>query len=375
MLLGGLGAQAQTIGYNFNHNAEILDLAYLKKTKASWIRATPRIIDYTDGTLHVAGDPANARLIAAGKAGYKLLLGFRWDFHSHKMRVPTAGSAEETKLFAAERELLQQLGPYVTMFALGNEPNLETLDEDMVPDAAGKIPLVEFTRRQLEQVVEPYFRQRKGQAMPPIYLGSLPALFEKKQQEIPANNALLHWAQDDKRIAGFDLHLHIKDFQQAEDALKYARAIMPGKPIIVTEYSLHRLYLAHRTDALGDTPAGVAFAKKYGRDPASKLYEWCSIANSQGVSPEEWAALFASRPWNLAHHLMQFDALYRKYNVTLSTYPLFQQSCPENMKPDSPMWFINPIFLQKSLKKQLNGEISANPLSFDDFRTIANRGK
>ena len=375
LLLGALSnpISAQILGANFNHNAEILDVDYLKKSGASWVRATPRILDYADGKLAIKNDPANDKIIEAGKQGYKVIFGFRWDFAMHKQRIPQPGSPEETRLFDVERQLLDEVGPYIDVFTLGNEPNLETLPDDMIPDAQGHIPLVVFMERQLVMVVEPYFKQRSGKPYPQIFLGSLPALFEKKQQQIPANVALIKMAQNDPRITGFDLHLHILDFNQAAESFAFARAIMPQKPIIVTEFSLHRLFLAHRTDPLNSTPAGVAFAKKYGRDPAMKVYEWCGIANRNRVSPDEWEAMFMSRSWYIPHYLKQFEASFKKNGVTMATYPLFQQSCPENMTPDSPMWFINPIFCQKSLEKQPDGTFSANPLSFDDFKEIAGK--
>ena len=366
-LLFTLPGFAQEFGSNFNHNSEIIDFKYLEKAKVKWVRATPRILDYANGKLSVENDPANQKIVEAGQRGYKVVYGFRWDFVLNEMPIPKPGSPEEAKLFALEKRILEQVGPHIDVFSLGNEPNLETLPDDMMPDARGNIPLVEFTRRQLEQVVAPYFKAHPEIPYPQIFLGSLPALFEKKQQQIPANVALLKMAQDDPRITGFDIHLHISNFQEAKEAFAFARRYMPTKPFIVTEFSMHRLYLEHRTDALGSTAAGRVFAKKYHRDPSMKLYEWCGIANRQGVSPDEWLAAFNSRSWYPQHYLTQFYDLFKKNGVTIATYPLLQQSCPENMTPDSPMWFINPIFLQKSLEAQPNGDISANPLNFEDF--------
>jgi hypothetical protein len=38
-------------------------------------------------------------------------------------------------------------------------------------------------------------------------------------------------------------------------------------------------------------------------------------------------------------------------------------------------WFINPVFIQKSLPAGADGAAPANPLWFDDFVTIVNRGR
>lgn len=367
--------QAQEIGSNFNHNAEILDFDYLKQAKVGWVRATPRILDYVEGKLKVAQDPANQKMLEAGQKGYKIIYGFRWDFKMRNQRIPSPGSLEEQKVFAVEKQILEQLGPYINIFTLGNEPNLETMEEDMHPDANGKIPLVVFMQRQLEEVVLPYFKAHPERSMPQIFLGSLPALFEKKQQELPSNIAMLKLCENDSRIAGFALHLHIAEFQQAEEALRFARKFVPKKPFIVTEFSLHRLFLAHRTDLLGDSEAGETFCTRYQRDPKMTFYQWCGIANTSGVSSAEWADCFASRSWFPQHYLQQYYALFQKYGVEIATFPLFQQSAPKNMNADSPMWFINPIFCQISLKKQADGSISKNPLSFDDFVELVEKGR
>ena len=367
--------QAQELGSNFNHNPEIIDFDYLKQAKVEWVRATPRILDYANGKLAIDNDPATLKIIASGERGYKVIYGFRWDFKDHKMRIPVPNSPEEKRLFDVEKRILEQLGAHITIFSLGNEPNLETLDEDMIPDANGTIPLVVFMKRQLEEVVLPYFKAHPERPVPPMYIGSLPALFEKKQQDIPANIALLKMTQDDPRIAGFDLHLHIADFKQAEEAFRFARKIVKKKPFIVTEFSLHRLFLAHRSDLLGDTEGGKFFCRTYQRDLKMPFFEWCGIANTEGVSVEEWAALFASRTWFPPHYLRQYYSLFKKYGVTIGTFPLFQQSAPKNMTANSPMWFINPIFCQISLKKQADGSISKNPICFDDFVELVEKGK
>jgi hypothetical protein len=60
--------------------------------------------------------------------------------------------------------------------------------------------------------------------------------------------------------------------------------------------------------------------------------------------------------------------------VVLATYGYLSQDAPKNMRPDSPTWFINPIFPFKSLKTQPDGTHTANPLWVDDFITIVKWG-
>lgn len=360
-------AQAQELGLNFNHNPEIIDFDYIEKAQVKWVRTTPRILDYATGKLDIHEDEGLKKVIEAGEKGYKVAFGFRWDFNNHNMAIPEPDSPEEKKLFDVERRILEKVSPYVRIFKLGNEPNLETKKSDMVANKDGIIPLVRFMKRQLELVVLPFYESRPELARPDIYIGSFPRLFMEETQKNPAVVNLIRLAEEDPRITGLAVHLHISSFQEVEESFEFVRKLMPEKPIIVPEFSLHRLYLSKKTELLGATPEGKAFAKKYKRKENMKLYEWCGIANTSGVSAEEWKEMFYSRDWFPENYLKSYFESYKKYGVVLATYPLFQQSCPSNMTPRSPMWFINPIFCQKSLFKQADGEYGENPLVYDDF--------
>ncbi|WP_148044208.1 hypothetical protein [Sinomicrobium pectinilyticum] len=375
LLLLSLTGYSQELGANFNHNPEIMDFKYLGKAQVNWIRTTPRIMDYAFGDLKAENDPALTRVVEAGKRGYKLAFGFRWDFAKNNMRIPAPGSREEKELFDTASKILEVVGPYVDIFKLGNEPNLETMDRDMKKKADGSIPLVDFTKRLLYEVALPYFENDTVAGVPDIYVGSFPALFEKKFRENQAVNALLRFTQNNPDITGLALHLHIADTTEIDRAFEYARSIVKEKPIIVPEFSLHRLYRSKLSEPLNINEAGKQFAIKYGRDPEWKLYQWYKEANTNRVSPEEWEAMFATRPWYPQHYLDIYFDRFEKYGVVLATYPLLQQSCPRNMTPGSPAWFINPIFCQKSLELQVNGSVSPNPLCFKDFVNIVNTNR
>jgi hypothetical protein len=360
-------AQAQELGLNFNHNPEIIDFDYVEKAQVKWIRSTPRILDYVNGKLDVNDDEGLRKMVEAGERGYQVAFGFRWDFNNHTMAIPEPDSPEEKKLFDMERKILEKVGPYVRIFKLGNEPNLETRKKDMMPNKDGIIPLVRFMERQLELVVLPFYESKPELARPDIYIGSFPRLFMKETQQNPAVVNLIRLTEEDPRITGLAVHLHITSFQEVEESFEFVRKIMPEKPIIVPEFSLHRLFLTKRTELLGATPEGKAFAKKYNRKENMKLYEWCGIANTIGVSQEEWKEMFYSRDWFPENYLKNYFENYQKYGVVLATFPLLQQSCPSNMTPSSPMWFINPIFCQKSLLRHANGGYAENPLVYPDF--------
>ncbi|MEO1013267.1 MAG: hypothetical protein AAFX53_18390 [Bacteroidota bacterium] len=365
----------QELGSNFNHNPEIMDFYYLEKAKVDWVRTTPRILDYVDGKLDINSDPGLQKVIEAGKRGYKVAFGFRWDFNMRKKRLPEPNSKEEQLYFEYARKLLKRVGPYVDVFKLGNEPNLETRPEDLQENENGIVPLVRFTKRQLTKVVLPYFKERDGTHMPDIYVGSFPRLFMKEEQQKAGVREMIKWANEDDRVTGLAVHLHISDTLQIDRSFEYVRSIMPTKPIIVPEFSLHRLYRKKLAEPLTINKAGKAFVQKYGLNPDWKLYHWFTKTNSQGVGQQEWANMFATRDWFPKHNFKIYYNRFEKFGVVLATYPLLQQSCPEKMTPESPAWFINPIFCQKSLVKNEQGDFSTNPLHFDDFVELVEKGK
>jgi len=375
MALLPAAAYAQEIGANFNHDPEIIDMAVLRRTPVEWIRTTPYIFEYINGEKDPATGAGLQKVIDAAKAGYKVAFGFRWDFKKYKLRIPQPGSAEEKKYFATATAILERVGPYLDVFKLGNEPNLETMEPDLQLNEEGIVPLVRFTERLLDEVVEPYYKKYPELTRPDVYTGSLPALFEEQQQQKPGVQGLIRLAQENSRIKGLSVHLHISDSTDMDKAFQFVRSIMPDKPIIIPEFSLFRLYNHHLSDELGSTEAGVKFAAKYHYQPGMKLYEWYSKANTEKVSAAEWSDLFTSRAWFPPHFMQTYYRYFQKYGVVLATYGYLSQSAPAKVTPNTPVWFVNPIFPMKSLQRQADGGYTPNPLWFDDFVAITNRGK
>jgi hypothetical protein len=373
--LAGSLTNAQEIGANFNHNPEIIDFVYLKKTPVEWVRTTPYIFEYIFGNQSPSTDIGLGKLVDAKKQGYKVAFGFRWDFAKHGLRIPAPGSEEERLYFATATKVLERVGRYIDVFKLGNEPNLETSKEDMLVNHLGAIPLVQFTERLLTEVVNPFYQSNKDIARPDVYVGSLPRLFMKDVQKIPGVVGLIKLAQDRDDIKGLSVHLHISDSLEMKEAFRYTRTLLPTKPIIIPEFSLFRLYNTHVADSLGDSEMGLAFCKKYNYEPSMKLYQWYSKANTERVDAKEWNDMFASRYWFPQHFLKTYYRYFQKYGVVLATYGFLSQSAPQVMGPKSPTWFINPIFPMKSLKPQADGSYTANPLWYSDYNDIVNQGK
>ena len=89
---------SQQLGLNFNHNPENIDFKYVKKIDVKWIRITPRILDYTDGILNAETDTGIQKIVEAGKMGYNIAFGFRWDF-KQKSGYAGTGISQRSRIF------------------------------------------------------------------------------------------------------------------------------------------------------------------------------------------------------------------------------------------------------------------------------------
>lgn len=369
-----LQARGQELGLNFNHNPENIDFNYVKKVHPDWIRTTPRILDYVDGLIDPATSTGLEKIIQAGQAGYRIVFGFRWDFKRRKLRLPEPGSRREALYFKMADTILEKVGRYVDIFSLGNEPNLETMDIDLQYNARHEVPLVVFTRRLMEHVTG-FYKQHLGWALPQLYAGSLPALFEQKQQQTPGVAELIRFAENTTAITGLAIHLHIEDTAEIDRAFQYVRSIMPKKPIIVPEFSLFRLYNKHFKDSIGSSAEGKAFLEKYHLPRGLKVFEWLTLLNNGKVPHSAWQQLFLSQPWYVPHYLDTYYRYYQKYHVVLATYPLLQQGYSKRVTPATPSWFLNPLYLQKSLGKDAGGNYYPNPLVYDDYMRLLEEGR
>ncbi|MGV3509393.1 MAG: hypothetical protein ACO1N7_08905, partial [Sphingobacteriaceae bacterium] len=319
-----LNSLGQEYGLNFNHNPENIDFKYVKKVNPKWIRTTPRILDYVDGLLNPETDTALQKVVEARKQGYHIVFGFRWDFNKRNLAMPAPGSDREAAYFEVVDKILNRIGPHIAIFSLGNEPNLETIESDLQYDKDHKVPLIVFTERLMLHVID-YYKKHPEWKMPQLYTGSLPALFEKKQQQKPGVYELIKFSHQRPEITGLAVHLHIADTLQIEESLEFVRSIMPHRPIIIPEFSLFRLYNKHFEDKIGSSAEGKAFVEKYKLNPDIKVYEWLNKVNAGEIPYAQFGEMFLSQNWYIPNYLNVYHRYYKKYGIVLATYPLVQQ--------------------------------------------------
>ena len=362
------GQELTELGANYNHDPDLIELDLLERSGVRWVRVTPRFYRYLNGELNPETDEGLQRVIDASNAGYQVIFGWRFDFKQNDENIPVPGSAREREMFDIASRVMARLGTSIDIFTLGNEPNLETLTEDLVFQSSHNgVPLVVFTERLLTEVFERFYNLRPSIKKPEVYAGSFPALFENRWQTNEGVNGLLQFAQQDDRVTGFALHLHISNFNEVDQSFAHARSIIPDKPFIVTEFSLHRLYRNNISEALNVNPAGADFAAKYGHSPGMQLFEWYQYANNNKIQPVELDDLFKTRDWFIPGYLDVYREKFEQNNVVIATYPILQQSAPLVFNTGSPLWFLNPVFMQVTLARDENDQLGANPLCAEDY--------
>lgn len=364
----------QDLGLNFNHDPENIDFKYVEKIHPGWIRTTPRILDYTDGLLNPDNDSGIQKVVEAGERGYRIVFGFRWDFKKRNLAIPAPGSEREASYFEMADNIMEKVGPYVKIFTLGNEPNLETIDSDLQYNREHRVPLVVFTERLMHHVIN-FYKNHPGWQQPQFYAGSLPALFEKQQQKKPGVSELIKFAQNNREITGLAVHLHIADTLQIGAVFRYVRTLMPDKPIIVPEFSLFRLYNKHFKDSIAASEKGLSYLKKYNLSEGLRVYEWLNLVNNKKIPYSQWEEMFLSQSWYVPHYLNTYYRYFRQNNVVLATYPLLQQGFVKQVKSDSDSWFLNPLFLQKTFGLNDEGVYYTNPLVYTDYINLLRKDK
>lgn len=370
------------LGVNTNREPEQLDEALLERTGTDWIRSNVEVLSYKEaheGASDGKWDFGDWNLFIAGAEGTrrKAILNLMWDFERRGIHPPLPGSQEEKDLFAyLDLEILDKLAPHVDILTTGNEPFVNTLDEDWQPkDAYGGIPIVVFYQRVTEHV-HAYLLDRGLRDQVDLYVGAFTRLHTKKMQAQPAVRALLSFAETAGYVDGVDMHSHVTNVNQIDKALEFARSVT-DKPIIVTEFT----FVWRMKDAVEENDRlGQAFARRWGHDPQETIgnYMACEVfgvekgcRRAAGVSKAEWDDFFATRSWYIDHFILQAEEVFRKHAVRGATFGLLQsRPTRRQLQPDRPPWYMGFLFAGAAVEPGPDGKPQPNYQFLDDFLTV-----
>jgi hypothetical protein len=210
--------------------------------------------------------------------------------------------------------------------------------------------MVLFLRRLVAQLTA--YRPLSADGGPlPLYAGGFTRLDLSTTQNAPAVGNSIAWINADPKVAGADFHLHQPDLATSGQALAYARAQIPTKPLIVTEFSLIWKWKSHFEDAIGASASGAAFASQHGLSPQMTVREFCDQAFAQPVPQAEWQAFLASQSWFEPGYLDAIGPMMERYGLSVATYGFTTDPLPgapaptKQLAPGGTPWFINNLLI------------------------------
>lgn len=377
-------------GLNLNESTQVLDERMLPDTGAKYVRAFIDVIKVRAAiwasivagnkvTAIVAIDPASWQTMrdttAIGSA--KMILNLKFDFRTNGFHPPLPGSTRESSMFYdIDHQILDPIAGSLAIIVSGNEPFVDTLSEDWLPQAAyGGIPLVVFYTRMTTHINN-YLVYHKLRSKVKLFVGAFTRLEAPLMQQQPAAVQLLDFADKAPYVDGVDLHLHVKAIQDMDTALHFAQSLTI-KPFIVTEYT----YSYEMQGALSmGLPLGETFGQRWNLPPAMKELDFlrCNVFhfgpqcyNLPMILPAEWYDFIATRSWFEDHFLLQADAIFRRYRVVGATFGTMQGAPgPADLQPTFTPWYLGFLYSPIAIGYQVDGMPQPNFQYRDDFRQL-----
>jgi len=408
------GAGAQELGANYNGTVCDLYSGLIVKSGAKWVRSfvnVPRNYLEFDDSQHVArgvlegnitqtpdADSGRTDILAndaisklmqmhnlkvAGQPvkvilSLKLDFKYKWDSKYPASGVPDPGSLASGYWISAITKLLEanNLGAYVDVLVLGNEPMFETRTEQ-----ADKYATF------LSSLIDAVYAERQSSGWNyQIFVGAL------NKAATHTNDAILKavmQAATNPKVDGVDLHLHVGSVGEAASDLGFVRNafVLQGlnKKIISTEFSLLDLWDAHAGDEL------KSWGPRNGYPFDMQLYEWLNRLMRQAaagtpIGYERFASYFLEQDWYPRGWFTSFMQTFSQYGVDVATYGLSApsmvddagSSCATHAKlhisedpsKSSKLWVIDFVYNGALLGLCSNGFYTPNPLVYPDFATV-----
>lgn len=370
--------QAQELGANFNENLELVFPSQIERANVLWVRAFVNVMEcLTISNNIITGvddDAINAleldSLISATQLtvngeNIKLIFTFKFEFDDTFMgRVPEAGSTEIKYIYSAMKQILQKddLGTYVDILVVGNEPMWETPTDD-----ANVSRLTDFTNEALDYAS---FWKKSGAWNYDIYVGALNRFAELSSNSI--RNAILNIAKTNDIVVGLDLHPHMIGMDELGETFVALRETEGfTKDVIVTEFSLHRLFVDYQNTLLG------TWGTEHGYSSSLKMYQWVNslLENSEAGennSKDDFMSYFNAQSWYPQNWFTQCWDVFKKYNVKAATYGFVRKlnAGYRISGTGSDMWVLNAYYNQALFGNDETGFWETNPMVYSEFNAV-----
>ncbi|MFE7032675.1 hypothetical protein ACFU9Y_20395 [Streptomyces sp. NPDC057621] len=355
------GAPENALGVNFNEEPSGVTPAVLDDLRTRWVRgfvALPRL-----DTVDAAHQPAIKTLLTLAEAGYATVLSLKFPFQEKPL--PRPGTSAMTAELARVDKALDAVLDKIDILVVGNEPFLETRQEDR----AGR--LNPFYEAVAAHVVSERRKRFGTGCRTGLYMGALNRL-EDPAWRTPAVDGWLAHVKATPEIEGVDIHPHVSALKDAKAYTDYVLPrIRPEQRFLATEFSLVHWWKQHWID-----PVPATYADRYGVPGDTLVWQEVRGSAAHPLPQERWHDLLMGSPWfasrkdYLTHQVEQFRATGR---LAVATYGTLQQPAMiRDIGPDKTPWLLNSLYANLVAQPSENGDKARNPAFYEDFRTLQN---
>lgn len=347
------------LGANFNEEPRGTTATVLDDLRTRWVRgfvATPDL-----DSVQATRQPTIDTLLSLAAAGYGTVLSLKFPYQDKPLPRP-GSTAMDAELARVEKALDAVLGK-VDLLVIGNEPFLETRQQDRAE------LLNPFYEAVAAHVIAERGKRCGADCRTRLYMGALNRL-EDPAWRTPAVDGWLAHVKATPEIEGVDLHPHVAAIEQAKAYTDYALPrIRPEQRFLATEFSLVHWWKQHWSD-----PVPAAYASHYGVPADTVMWQAVRDAAAKPVPQRQWRDLLMNSPWfatrqdYLTNQVRQFRATGR---LAVATYGALQQpAMVRDIGPDKTPWLLNSLYTNRVAQPSANGTPAHNPAFFEEFRAL-----
>ncbi|MBO8186592.1 hypothetical protein [Streptomyces spirodelae] len=356
-------APSGALGANFNEDPRDVSFAQLRGLSAGWLRGFLPMREVGKGPLE--RQRAVATLLDAHGQGYGTVLSLKFPYHERAF--PAVGSALMDAELARVEKVASAVLDKVDILVIGNEPFIESRRADR-----GGPDLNAFYEHLAQHLVS-YRRKHYAQGCRTrLYMGALNHL-DDPAWRTAATRRWMEFVHGTREIEGVDIHPHVASLDAAQQYLDYVVPLLRAdQRFLATEFSLVLDWSAHMRDRI---PA--RFARRYGIDPDTRVWELLRSAVRNPFPEQKWNAFLSMCPWfsRNRHYLAdQVERFRDTGKLAVATYGVAQaEAMVRDIGPDKRPWLLNSLYATRTVRKRADGEDGRTQAWFEDFRALQRR--
>jgi hypothetical protein len=351
------------LGLNVNADPGDLSDAEIDAVSATWLRA---FLPMTGSDqVAMADRPSLRAVLAAAERGRGTVLSLQFPYSDRPVPVP--GSEAFEREVRRLDGLLPRVVGVVDVVVVGNEPFLETREEDR--DGGRLNDFYEAVARRVIAVRD----ERLGPAgRTRLYMGALNRL-DRPGGQSAAVDRWTTFTRDTPGLDGVDIHPHLGEPQDDRHFLDYVLPrLRPDQKFLATEFSLVHLWKRHLDDRVAQQ-----FADRYGSPRGVPVWEVLRSAIDRPFPQQQWDDFLRSSPWfsQQADYLRrQVETFRGTGRLAVATYAAVQDAAMvRDFGPDSMPWLLNSLFCPFTVQRDRGGALGRNSTWTDAFQALQRR--